>query len=534
MRHYFVTIFLLTFITLCQTNGQISSIGKGLDAITGDAIKAQLGFLSSDWMEGREAGEKGEYMASDYIASMLKIYGVAPWGDYIGGNERGEAGAKTERSYFQNFVLLKNLPGDEQLMRINISDSKLTKSLNLTFNVDFTLRPADQGIEIEAPVVFAGYAFVDDSSKYNDLSKLDLRGKFILKITGYPKFINIPADWEKAAALRNKMEAIYNSMGVAGVIEFDPDASVVGQPEPKDFMNMSPSEGPARHGGPRARYSIPGKNFAYNLPRIQISAKAASEILDGSGIKPDEYRHKADRNEKTTIPELKGKAVYLKTSVKTTQVAVRNIIGIIEGKHPDKYIVIAAHYDHIGMSNGYIWNGADDNGSGTVGVMTIAKAIAATGEKPENSIVFALWTAEEEGLLGSRYWVRNLGFPVSDIKLNMNFDMISRYISDNEPKKVTMTYTSSFPWFRDITAANLEKYGIDLIVDFQPSSNPPGGTDHRSFVEAGVPVIRIKPGHREEYHTPMDEVKTVNWDIMEKIIKLGFSDCWELANREWK
>ena len=91
--------------------------------------------------------------------------------------------------------------------------------------------------------------------------------------------------------------------------------------------------------------------------------------------------------------------------------AVRNILGIIEGKNPDKFIVLGAHYDHVGIGNGYIWNGADDNGSGTVGVMTIAKAIMATGEKPENSIIFAFWTAEEEGLLGSRYYVRNPDVP---------------------------------------------------------------------------------------------------------------------------
>ena len=164
--------------------------------------------------------------------------------------------------------------------------------------------------------------------------------------------------------------------------------------------------------------------------------------------------------------------------------------------------------------------------------MTIARAIMATGEKPANSIIFAFWTAEEEGLLGSRYYVRNPALQVANLKLNMNFDMISRYISDDEPKKVTMTYTIAYPWFRDMTASNLEKYGIDLLVDYQPSADPPGGTDHRSFVEAGIPVIRFKPGHREEYHTPMDETGTVDWDIMEKIIKIGFADAWELANDE--
>jgi Zn-dependent M28 family amino/carboxypeptidase len=111
--------------------------------------------------------------------------------------------------------------------------------------------------------------------------------------------------------------------------------------------------------------------------------------------------------------------------------------------------------------------------------------------------------------------------------------MISRYINDNEPNKVTMTYTLANQGFRDITVTNLKKYGIDLLVDYQPSADPPGGTDHRSFVAAGIPIMRFKPGHREEYHTPDDEFNTIDWDIMEKIIKLSFVNVWELANTGW-
>jgi len=118
------------------------------------------------------------------------------------------------------------------------------------------------------------------------------------------------------------------------------------------------------------------------------------------------------------------KSIYLKTTVTSSQVSVRNIVGVIEGNNPDQVIVLGAHYDHLGIGNGYLWNGADDNGSGTVGIMTIAKAITATGKKPEKSILIALWTAEEEGLLGSRYWVQYPSYPLKNVKLNMNFDMI--------------------------------------------------------------------------------------------------------------
>ena len=206
---------------------------------------------------------------------------------------------------------------------------------------------------------------------------------------------------------------------------------------------------------------------------------------------------------------------------------------MIEGKRSDQFIVLGAHYDHMGIGNGFIWNGADDNASGTVGVMTLAKAIGETGVKPDKSIIVALWSAEELGLMGSRYYLDNLFFPLNNIKLNLNFDMISRYVSDSEPNKVTMTYDSEYPTFRDITVSNLQKYGIDLIVDYQPSDDPPGGSDHRSFVAKGIPVMRFKPGHREEYHRPGDEIETLNWDIMEKIIKISFTNIWELANSDW-
>jgi Zn-dependent M28 family amino/carboxypeptidase len=187
----------------------------------------------------------------------------------------------------------------------------------------------------------------------------------------------------------------------------------------------------------------------------------------------------------------------------------------------------------MGMWNGYVWNGADDNGSGTVGIMTIAKAVMETGIKPEKTIIFALWAAEEEGLLGSRHFVANPPVPVKNIRLNLNFDMISRYVSEKEYKKAYMVYTDTFPSFKTMTEKHLKSCGIDLDVEYQPSSDPPGGSDHRSFVEAGIPVMRFKPGHREEYHTPADDIPTVDWDIMQKIVRIGFANIWELANSDW-
>lgn len=533
MKKIIFWIIILNIIPISLNYSQVTPVEKGLQAISTDVIKAQLGFLASDWTEGRMAGEKGEFLSSDYIASILQLYGIKPGGDIIHAGNPSKNEMIGERSYFQNFVLLKTMAGDEQILKVRSAEGKMIKTTDLAYKVDFTLRPSAPGMEIEAPVVFVGYGYKNDKLKYNDFNKIDVKGKFVLRISRIPKFVRGTLNMSEIESSAREIETTLKSMGAIGIIEFNPESMVVGFPDIREFVNMSPSEGDPRLGRPSASYSIPGKSTNDNLVRIVVSVKTANEILNGTGIDIDDYIKKADANEIFAGPSVTDKYIYLKTMVKTTQVAVRNVIGVIEGNNPDQIIVLGAHYDHLGMGNGYIWNGADDNGSGTVGVMTLAKAIMETGKKPEKTIIIALWTAEEEGLLGSRYYVQNIPYPLKNLRLNVNFDMISRYLTDDEPKKVTMTYTSSYPGFKDITVTNLKKFGIDLDIDYQPSPDPPGGTDHRSFVAVGVPILRFKPGHREEYHMPSDELKTVDWDIMEKIIRISFTDVWELANSEW-
>ncbi len=522
-----VVFYLLSAAIL---NAQEKPEEKGLKAITEDVIKAQISFLASDWMEGRAAGEKGERMAGDYIAGMLQLYGVKPFGDYSRSNS--DKGTQN-RTYFQNFILLKTVPGNDQVMQIRSVEGKTIKTTSLTKDVDFTVRPSEPSFELTAPVIFAGYAYKNESLRYNDFAKLDVRGKVVLRISGFPKFVSDKLNRSELRYESVKMDSVLRVMGAAGIIEFSPGDMVVGRPGRPDFMNLSPAEENLWQGRPRAYYSIPGERYSDGPKRAVVSVKAANELLKGSGINIDDYIAKADLNQPYLLTSLINKEIYIRSSVVTSQIAVRNIIGIIEGKKSDEFIVLGAHYDHIGHGNGYIWNGADDNASGTVGIMTLAKAIMETGIRPEKSIIIALWTSEELGLLGSRYYLDNLDFPVKNVKLNLNFDMISRYVTDSEPTRVTMTYTKKYKIFEDITAANQYNYKIDLSIDYQPSDDPPGGSDHRSFVAKGIPVLRFKPGHREEYHKPGDEVSTLNLDIMEKIIRISYLNIWQLANSEW-
>ena len=525
MKRLTFTLF-LSFLACVVIYSQETPVERGLKAINQNVLRAQLEFLASDWTEGRMAGERGEFMAGDYIASMLKLYGVKPAVRISGTSE-------PQYTYFQTFILNKTEASQIGEMSIITESTGVQQQKVLSYYSDFVLGTARQTMETETLVAACGYCLIDSKTGYNDISGADIKGKIVLKIRGVPAFLNgkISSDEINLASAAGR-EFIIKS-GAIGILEFDPSALVAGIAPTPAFLQMSASENNPSAGRPSASYSIPSATPANTFVTGTISALTAAEILKGAGIGVSDYLKIFNSQGKVQLPVIKDLKLQIKQSVKVSQVRVRNVIGLIEGRNRDQYIVIGAHYDHMGSWNGNIWNGADDNASGTVGVLTIAKAFMESGQQPEKSIIFALWTAEEEGLLGSRFFVRNPVVPIAAIKLNVNFDMISRFIADDEPNSVVMTYTDKYPQFRSITENNLKKHKINLEVDFQPSNNPPGGSDHRSFVEVGIPILRFKPGHREEYHTPNDEISTIDWDIMEKIVKISFTNAWELANTIW-
>jgi len=525
-------VFLLVSISL-QGQEKDSGFIKALNNINISVLKAQLGFLASDHMEGRKAGEKGEIISSDYIASQLRMFGVEPGGDSARMNGADDPFTADGRTYFQNFSLIRTTPGENMEMTLITKEGATSKKSYLEKNIDFYIRLQDQSIELEAPVVFAGYGFKSEKLRCNDFEKLDVRGKFVIRISGYPGFAREKLTLSELNAASRDAETTARKMGAVGIIEINPDKKAAGFQPARRTMNTSNIEQRPFPPPLKGNYTLPENTNRDTFLRIYISAFTGEELLKDSGNSLSEYIAKSESSFVSPLPVIKNKSINVKTDVRTDVIRARNVIGIIEGRIKDQFIVLGAHYDHMGTVDGFIWNGADDNGSGAVGVMTIAKAFMETGIRPEKSIIIALWTAEEEGLLGSRYFVRNLPYPKNQIRLNINFDMISRYVNEGTPDKATVTYSSNYPIFRTITEYNLRNYNIGLDPDFQPSDNPPGGSDHRSFVEAGIPVFRIKPGHREEYHTPFDEVRTVDWDIMEKIVRISFANAWELANTEW-
>jgi len=413
MKKFLISTFTASFLLSTILLSQVSPKEKGLQAITADAIKGQLEFLSSDWMEGRATGEKGSYLAADYIASMFKVFGAAPAGDAgsFGGrmqrmappSGQGASQFTPQKSYFQNFTLVEVQPSGGSALSIK----KGTQEYAFDEGVDFSISRATTDIKFEAPLVFVGYGLVDKANGIDDFAGVDVKGKVIVRLTGFPgyndstspmykKLIgdNLRAQFEMSG---KKSESV-NKLGVLGIIDLTINNDVTKRWGVYKFNNnMAPAES-----GPRTNWSqmrLDGKEILSSPVTITLTERVSNLIIKEGGLDIARYEKDAATGPIKFKPVvIPGMNATLTVNVNSKRVNARNVIAYIEGENPNEFIAVGAHMDHMGMDNGKIWNGADDNASGTVGVTTLAKAFAASGIKPKRSIVFCAWTGEEKGL----------------------------------------------------------------------------------------------------------------------------------------
>ena len=214
---------------------------------------------------------------------------------------------------------------------------------------------------------------------------------------------------------------------------------------------------------------------------------------------------------------------------------MNNILCKIDGKNPNEFVVVGAHYDHLGfdpaLEGDNIYNGADDNASGVSAVLQLVKAFLATGVRPERTVIFAFWDGEEKGLLGSEYFVQT--FPgISEVKGYLNYDMIGRNADESNPGYLMYFYTEAHPVFGDWLKDSVEKYGLDLAPDYRAWDRPVGGSDNASFALRDVPVIWYHTAGHPDYHMPGDHTDRINWNKIVDITKASFISAWNLANEK--
>ena len=273
----------------------------------------------------------------------------------------------------------------------------------------------------------------------------------------------------------------------------------------------------------------------------RLTSEYIVSLLQWMGVSPlaDSYfqlfdAYRKERQKKGRLEVHPDSIAKLKQEVHQ-KLTMRNVLGMIPGKNTKEYVIVGAHFDHLGidpaLDGDQIYNGADDNASGVSAVLQIARAFLASGQQPERNVIFAFWDGEEKGLLGSKYFVQTCPF-LSQIKGYLNFDMIGRNNKPQQPKQVVYFYTAAHPVVVDWLEVDIRKYGLELEPDYRAWENPIGGSDNGSFAKVGIPIIWYHTDGHPDYHQPSDHADRLNWDKVVEITKASFLNMWKMANEK--
>ena len=484
---------------------------------TGD-LKHHLSFLSSDNLQGRAFGTPipGLDIAADYLKSNAKKMGLKPAAD----------------DFFQTVPIISSEPDIENTY-LEITNSEGT----VKYKTDSVIGlPAGNGINISnTEIVFAGFGWSDEKTGYNDFEGIDVKGKVVIFAMGTPEsFANneLPR-WNNSMETAKMKQAMEAGAALVIIINTPPDEGNSIYTRLNRWIN-------------RTDYTLESsENKTKSNNFIFTTASCADAILGGNG-ELKKLLAKISTEKKPNSYCIEGVRINIKANRKTDHIQAKNIIGIVEGSHPElknECVVLMAHYDHLGVDkNGDVFNGADDNGSGTVTLLEVAEAFMSLDQKPKRSIVFLWVTAEEVGLLGSQYYAQNPVFPIEKTMACINIDMDGRVFEPrdtvwNKSEKIVKDFDGLYtltnevwPELKDINTNVCKTIG--LIPDY---SLPPGflrSSDHYSFHSKGVPIINFATGYHADYHKPTDEISRINFDKMKRVADLCFLVGLEIANRE--
>lgn len=469
------------------------------NTITIADLKTALYKYASDEFQGRETGAEGQKMAVNFIKEHYEKFGIPA--------------AKANGNYFQD-VPLQVLSIPE--VNLTIAGKEYTYlddffSLNAGGNEKFSVNE----------ILYAGYGI--DDSKYSDYLNIDVKGKVILIKAGEPKnadgtyVISGSSEASKWSNFRQQFSdkrALAKAKGAKALFFYYPDA-----------YKMAAN----RYGRASGRMQIAdkGEEMYYFMVNDSLAKSIVSDI---------------DQNDK---PESFKVNMTMTYKMNAKKVSTENVAAFIEGSEkPDEVIVISAHLDHEGIKDGKVYNGADDDGSGTVAVIEIAEAFAKAkkdGNGPKRSILFLNVTGEEKGLLGSKYYSDyDPIFPLANTVADLNIDMIGR--TDPKRKGTNRNYIyliGSDKLSTELHAisevANKKYMNIELDYTYNDKNDPNRfyyRSDHYNFAKNNIPVIFYFNGTHADYHKPSDTPDKIEYDLLENRARLVFYTAWELANRE--
>ena len=476
-------------------------------------IKANLEFLASDELEGREATTRGARIASLYIAMQLQKYGIKPFGD--------------NGTYFQNFKM--SITGYDTASTIQITDPVKEIINQFAYATDFGRggrgSAASGNLIFTSGLVFAGYGISAPEFEYDDYKDLDVAGKTVLLLSGEPysedsTFFDGEDDTRYSRG-SYKIENAKNK-GAVAVLYLPSERSIQYW---RFFMMWSKS----------LSFSLPDtseeESNAESIPAFLLSESMAESIFSSEEKSYQDIKSLVEQNE---IPF----AFYLNKDIKFNVISIgeikdaRNVVGIIEGNDPvlkNEYVSFGAHYDHEGIHNGVVYNGADDDGSGTVAILETAKAFALSKQNKRSVVVF-FHTGEEKGLLGSSYSANHISY-INNIVANINIDMVGRESIDSiycigSDKLSTELHNI-------VEDANKETVNFYLDYSFDDPNDPQRlyyRSDHINYARKGIPIVFFYDYMMQDYHKPTDDVDKINFEKILKTVKLVYNIGLEIAN----
>ena len=506
-------------------------------SITKAEMKADLFFLASDEMRGRLVGTPENRLAAEFIKSRFERAGLAPAGP--------------NGSYFQPFNLSTATLGEDNELTVRTNGGP---TLQLHPGQDYYPMRYSASGHSTGEVVFAGFGISSSERGYDDLDD-SIAGRVAMVLLHEPGERDPDSPFDglvTSEASRDLRKALYaQERGAIGILFV---SDVHNHPGPTNFEAQAAGYWP--NDLPRVeRYTLTSWMDRIEIPAARISPALASRLVAGSGRSFEELAHAAETASGMTPVPLPGREVSLQVAVDRHITPERNVVALVEGSDPvlkDEWVLITAHYDHEGVDGTTIYNGADDDGSGTVALLDIADAYAqaaANGQRPKRSILFAAWNAEERGLLGAWAYTEAPLAPLDNTVAVLNMDMIGRNeevregggrrfrglelqtAEENNTSINIMGYTHSPNLAKAIERAN-DAYGLRLKMDYDNNpSNLLRRSDQWPFLQNGVPAIFFHTGLHPEYHTGLDRPEKINYDKMEKIARLVHQVSWDVAER---
>lgn len=450
--------------------------------ISAQDIKTHISFLASDALKGRLTGTPECSEAASYIKSQFALFGLKPF-------------PGTE--WMQHYDFIADMAAENAQLSVSANGKAVTAS-----SAQFHPAAFSGSGSFTGELVFAGYGISAPKLKYDDYENLDVSGKIVVVLRHHPEYNNPHSEFDEYASFRSKA-AVAKEKGARAII-------FVNGPLPKlDDDKL-----------PEFKYDRAPSIKDFGVVFVQRAL--FEEVLTRDGLTLERLQDSISKGKKPLSFNLPGANVSLNIKIKAVQHQGENVIGYLEGTDPElkkQLVIIGAHFDHLGMgTDGSLYrgkdpmvhNGADDNASGTAGVLELAQKFAADKQN-KRSILFVCFSGEELGLLGSGFYVNNPYTSAENVAAMINLDMVGRL---NEEKNLIVYGTGTSTLWKTLLDSLNTPFGFKLTKNDEGY----GPSDHSSFYGKNIPVLFFFTGTHEDYHRPSDDVEKINFPGEESVL----------------